>query len=123
MALQTTGAISASNINNELTKAVNSQLGLNDTNARGLAEKPTGQIAYSDFYGKSRFAPGSAFLTNAGVWSLYTLPSTSAPTINIIFIGGGGGGGGGKNNEYYGTSNYAASNGTQGAISIYWGTT
>jgi len=41
--------------------------------------------------------PGQVFLTGAGYWQTYTLPATSAPTINVVLVGGGGGGGGGTN--------------------------
>lgn len=53
MALQTSGLIDASDINNELGVATGSQLSLNSSTARTLAGITSGPIKYSDFYGKS----------------------------------------------------------------------
>lgn len=55
MTLQSSGQISANNINVELGKSGTAQISLNDTDARVLAGKPTSgsQISFSDFYGKS----------------------------------------------------------------------
>jgi len=53
MTLQSSGSINASDINVELRKTYNGQLSLNDSDARTLARVPSGQIAMSDFYGKS----------------------------------------------------------------------
>lgn len=53
MALQTSGLIDASDINNELGTAAGSQFSLNSGAARGLAGITSGTIKYSDFYGKS----------------------------------------------------------------------
>jgi len=53
MTLQASGVISFSNINTELQRSSTSLLSLNDTNARELANKPSGIISLSDFYGKT----------------------------------------------------------------------
>ena len=53
MALQTSGLIDASDINNELGVATNSQFSLNSSTARLLAGITSGTIKFSDFYGKS----------------------------------------------------------------------
>lgn len=53
MALQSSGAISASNINTELSKNSTAQMSLNATDIRTLAGKPSGAISFSNFYGKS----------------------------------------------------------------------
>lgn len=50
--LPTSGRISASDINTALSRPATARLSLNDYDARELAEKLTGRIAYSDFYGK-----------------------------------------------------------------------
>lgn len=56
MALPTTGPITAALINAELGKAANAPFSLGAADARALAGKPSGQIAYSDFRGKSKSA-------------------------------------------------------------------
>lgn len=53
MALQTSGLIDASDINNELGVSTTSQFSLNSGAARALAGITSGTIKYSDFYGKS----------------------------------------------------------------------
>jgi hypothetical protein len=53
MALQSSGAISANNINVELGYSGTATITLNDTAARTLAGISSGAIAFSDFYGKS----------------------------------------------------------------------
>ncbi len=53
MALQTSGAISASDINVELGESSTHQFSMNNAEERGLAEKASGTISFSDFYGKS----------------------------------------------------------------------
>lgn len=56
MALPSSGAITASMINVELGRAANAPFSLNDTQVRALADKPTGTIKFSDFWGKSNAA-------------------------------------------------------------------
>ena len=53
MTLQASGAISFSNINTELQRSSTSLLSLNDTNARKLADRTSGIISLSNFYGKT----------------------------------------------------------------------
>lgn len=53
MALPSSGQLCASDINVELGKAAGTQGCLNDADWRGLAGISSGQICYSDFYGKS----------------------------------------------------------------------
>lgn len=53
MALQTSGAISANNINVELGVSGTARFNMNDAEERALAGKPSGTIKFSDFYGKS----------------------------------------------------------------------
>lgn len=56
MALQTTGRIDASDINNELQVGSNSRFSINSSTARALAGINSGTIKFSDFYGTSAVA-------------------------------------------------------------------
>lgn len=53
MTLQSSGAISANDINIELGRAGTATFSMNGAEERGLAGVPTGVISMSDFYGKS----------------------------------------------------------------------
>lgn len=53
MTLPWSGWFSAYDINVELGRAWNTPFNMNDPQVRNLAGKPSGQIWYSDFYGKS----------------------------------------------------------------------
>jgi len=55
MVLQSTGAISASQVNTEIGRSATASFNMNDTTIRTLAAKTTtnSQIKFSDFYGKS----------------------------------------------------------------------
>ena len=53
MALPSSGNISLSQVNTELTLSATAQISLNDTAVRTLASKSSGQIAMSDLYGTS----------------------------------------------------------------------
>lgn len=53
MALQTSGAISLSDINVELNLSATATISLNDSAVRGLFGKPSGVISLSDGYGKA----------------------------------------------------------------------
>lgn len=53
MALPASGLITAAMINQELGRASNAALSLNDPAVRALAGKPSGAISFSDFHGKS----------------------------------------------------------------------
>lgn len=67
MTLQASGTISFSNINTELQRSSTALLSLNDTNARELANKSSGIISLSDFYGKTWLTADDAaawFATN-----------------------------------------------------------
>lgn len=56
MALPTTGALSASQINVELGRASSAVMSMNGSDERGLAERPSGVISFQDFRGKSSAA-------------------------------------------------------------------
>jgi uncharacterized delta-60 repeat protein len=89
MALPTAGALSASMINVELTRASTATFSMNGADERTLAGRPTGTISFNDFYGKSFIFPGQNDSTFAHVVSL----NDSVDTISIqsdgkVVIGG-----------------------------------
>lgn len=53
MTLPSSGAMSASMINTELGRAATTTMQLNDSAVRQMAGKSSGQISFSDLYGKS----------------------------------------------------------------------
>jgi len=57
MTLASSGAISASQINVELGRAANAHFSIGGYPERGLAGKPSGAIAFADFYGKQMREP------------------------------------------------------------------
>lgn len=85
MTLQSNGAISFANINNELGVANTTTRTLNDSAARTLAGVASGQISLSNFYGKSNvtFSPsGGANSTSRQVLTdIQVYPSTATITI------------------------------------------
>jgi uncharacterized delta-60 repeat protein len=88
MALPSSGSISASQINVELTRSSTSQFIINGSSERNLAGKTSGQISFSDFWGKSAAPqPGDIDSTfnvkaNSTLWRLIVLPDDK------IVIGG-----------------------------------
>lgn len=92
MTLPASGQISASNINVELNKTSTTMGSLNDSDWRSLAGVASGQISYSNFWGKSSvIAVGvvsQVLTTGTGNW---TVPA-GVTSINILGVGGGGGG-------------------------------
>lgn len=104
MALQSSGAISISDINTELGLSSNANSSLNDARLRGLSRVATGAISLNNFYGKSRiysapnlisdpsvenntnwsFSTSSRSTTNSkfGSWSIY-FPNRSGSGLNM----------------------------------------
>ncbi|MEH6532951.1 MAG: hypothetical protein V7735_16645 [Photobacterium frigidiphilum] len=87
--LSPSGRISASDINSELGRPATQRLSLNDSEARSLAGKPSGRIAYSDLHGKT-FKPyiGQTVYQTVGTFT-HTL-NAKTKYVEIIGIGGGG---------------------------------
>jgi len=108
MALQLSGEIDLEDINVELLKQPTAMIGLDDSDVRILLDKPSGQIALSDAYGKSNASivartttaneGGSIVfdITGSGTTVLYltllvvsgagtlALEATSGNTVNIV---------------------------------------
>jgi hypothetical protein len=111
MVLPLSGQISASEIITLLTGGI-AQFDINATDSRNLATVPSGQIRYSDFWGKSlggntNFSPASGY----GCGTPYTFLTPGYSQITFTLNAGGGGGGGGDNHNIYGIGN----NGYNGA--------
>lgn len=75
MTLQSSGQISIADIAAELGIS-SSGLSLDDSRCRALAGKPSGQIAMSDFYGKSA-AAGGTLMSSPAVASGLAIPGAS----------------------------------------------
>lgn len=86
------GTTTGQSINLELGKSATAQISLNDSDARSLAVKPSGQISLNDFYGKSVF--GFVEFTAVGT-TTWTVPA-GYTRIRVLVIGGGGGGSAGS---------------------------
>lgn len=77
MALQTSGAISLSDVNVELKLSATATISLNDSAVRGLFGKPSGVISLSDGYGKAneiRYI-NTANRTGASIFELMGSPT------------------------------------------------
>lgn len=102
MPLQRSGAISASDINTEISnttynpgKSPTATLSLNDADARSLAAVPSGTIAYSDFLGTFQMysAPDYYYPSVYGYdpnvgWGAISSPNVSGQAINRIAYNG-----------------------------------
>lgn len=84
------GSVQDRSINLELRRSATSTLGLNDGEARYLANVPTGNISVSDFYGKSYYSFGQAAFTTPGTFE-WVCPN-DVFTVSVVCVGGGGGG-------------------------------
>jgi hypothetical protein len=87
MTLPATGEITTSMINLELGRAANAPFNITGGDERGLAEVPSGQISWSDFYGKSgKQAPTvtGLRLINATNVPPATLPIRNSTKVRFI---------------------------------------
>jgi len=98
MTLQTSGQISAQDIIVEEAIQIVNTFNINTTLSRTLAKRPSGQIAFSDFYGKTNCAPGSIIFDTPGVYK-WTIPTFGSLTVNAWGAGGGGGGDAGNGGD------------------------
>lgn len=79
------GSTTGQSVNLELGKGATDTITMNDTNVRTLAGKPTGQIAFSDFYGKSNLSspsptPSKTPPITPSITPSLTPPITPTPT-------------------------------------------
>jgi len=83
MTLPASGPLLASMINVELGRNANDYFHLNGAAERALAQVPTGQVDFADFYGKSRGfpTPDTDYPTNAVILKKVAVP---APTVRNI---------------------------------------
>jgi uncharacterized delta-60 repeat protein len=90
MPLPVSGAISAADINVELTRVSTATFVINGADERGLAGVPTGVIAFNDFYGKTFVPPpGSLDSTfNVGTGFNSSVNSTAIQSDGKVIIGG-----------------------------------
>jgi len=104
MALQSSGAISLSQVNQELGYAYNRGISLNDSAVRTLFAKLSGGISITDGYSKAQTVTAVAQYTGTDVngykYALYGYTtigsftvSAGQKSIDYIVVGGGGGGG------------------------------
>ena len=94
MTLQQSGQISALDIIVEEAIHPQDSLGMNTTLSRNLAKRSSGQIAYSDFYGKSSVVPGCQEFTTSTVFQI--------PAFNYVLsieVWGAGASGGNSNSN------------------------
>ena len=87
--LPSSGNLALSAINVELRLPATSTIGLNDTRPRGLANKSSGQISVSDFYGKEdRIAASVTISANTRDYVLNpsAIPGYIAGIMNITFV-------------------------------------
>ena len=92
MTMQSSGTISLNDVNLELRNSSLSAININDTSVRGLANKSTGAISFSNFYGRNFDLRGQQEFTSTGLHT-WTCPS-KVNTVHAVCVGGGGGGAG-----------------------------
>lgn len=84
------GSTAGQSINLEVLKSGTSTVSLNDEDVRYLANILAGEIATSNFYGRSYFLFGQEEYTSAGTYQ-WVCPET-VTSVSVICIGAGGGG-------------------------------
>jgi hypothetical protein len=92
MTLQASGTISLNDVNLELRKASLSELSVNNEESRGLSQKATGAISFSNYYGRSFDFLGQEEFTTTGLHT-WVCPQ-KVNTVHAVCVGGGGGGAG-----------------------------
>jgi len=93
MTMPASGQVSLNEANVELRNSATAVISMNDTNVRGLGDKASGAIAFSDFYNRFYTYYGQELFTETGV-STWTCPA-NVTSISAVCVGGGGGGAGG----------------------------
>lgn len=86
MPLQTTGPISANDINLELNRAGTAPFSMNGADERGLAGVASGQISFDDFYGK---ASSTVTLDGMGNYYAEDWDDPGRAYVDICFYGNG----------------------------------
>ena len=109
MTLPASGTLSATQIIVEEGIKIADSFDMNSARSRALAGKPSGQIAYSDFYGKTYVVPGCLDVTTS---QSVVIPAFLHQLIVQVW---GAGGGGGPNPE--------AGTASTGGASIFFGPT
>jgi len=84
------GSTQGRSINLELYRSATSTLDLNDSEARYLANVPSGNISMSDFYNKTYFIFGQEEFTSPGTYNW--LCPAEVTSVSVLCVGGGGGG-------------------------------
>ena len=112
MTLPSSGPISATQIIVEERIQISDSFDMNSAVSRDLADKPSGQIAFSDFYSKTLIVPG-CYDVPPGTDTWWTVPHfRNSLTVQVW----GGGGRGGAYGSYTGSSasdgRYSPSGGT-----------
>lgn len=91
MTLPLSGMMTAAMINAELGRASNAPFSLNDPAVRALAEKPSGKIMFSDFYGKTNelvVKVTSATQYNTLIKSIFTPDDWASDKAKRLIISG-----------------------------------
>ena len=92
MTLQASGTISLNDVNLELKNASLSTISVGDSVSRSLAQRATGSVSFSNFYGRNFDLRGQQAFTTTGLHS-WTCPS-KVNSVHAVCVGGGGGGAG-----------------------------
>ena len=92
MTMQSSGTISLNDVSLELRNSSLSTININDASVRGLANKTSGAVSFSNFYGRNFDLRGQQAFTTTGLHS-WTCPA-KVNSVHAVCVGGGGGGAG-----------------------------
>lgn len=92
MTLQASGTISLNDVNLELKNASLSTISIGDSVSRSLAQRATGAVSFSNFYGRNFDLRGQQAFTSTGLHT-WVCPS-KVNAVHAVCVGGGGGGAG-----------------------------